>query len=166
MSISAPSDLSADPVTLLFPDLIWPRSSIRADLGTSRKQNSNILLQANIWSRESLECTETNNTDTVREIYISAATNWREKTRARRKLQIRSLSSQERGTLRWQRTMEAACQDYIWSVDHISPFSPFHLLFILHDSDVLIEMTWWHLELFREMKSFFNLSWGSPESVW
>ena len=131
--------------------------------------NSNILLQANIWSREeSLLCRETNNTE--RFIFQLQQTGGREKTWARRKLQIGSLSSQERGTLRWQRTMESACQDSISNLCITFPlFSPnppvpFYLRALCSDWNVLL--TRWRLELFREMKSFFNLSWGSPESVW
>ena len=123
---SWPHPLTAGPVTPLFPDLIWPEiinqrqssgphaSKLKHFAPSQHLEQSRVItVQGNQQYRES-----------VREIYISAATNRGERTRARRKLQIGSLSSQERGTLRWQRTMETACQDSISNLCITFPLFP------------------------------------------
>ena len=138
------------------------------ELGTSREQTQTFCSKPTFGAEQSHYCAgkPTIQSQSGRDLYFSCNENRGERTRARRKLQIGSLSSQKRGTLRWHRTMETACQDSISNLCITFPLFPPVRFYLRAFSDWNVFVNWWRLELFREMKSFFNLSWGSPKSVW
>ena len=112
-------------MTLLFPDLIWPRSSIReADLGTSREQTQTFCSKPTFGAEKSHYCAgkPTIQTQPERFIFQLQLTGERENPSEKKTTNWIAFKSGERNIKMTENNGDCLSRFYLQSVHHISLF--------------------------------------------